>query len=145
MQLRLYQAIVILLVVGAVLTGIQALVRTVDSAAVPTELQGTWGLIVYAFTAGPATIFFTFLRNILGFTNKWLGTDPEKRSTIEYEANLLGATVTRFALYVGGITVMIQAFTIGTPVYPYAANIAGGVGVILDLTIGAIKDLSKRL
>jgi len=140
--MRLYQAIVILIVVGVVLAGIQSLVQTVDASTIATELQGTWGLIVYVFTAGPATIFFTFLRNILGFTYKWLETDSEKRSVIQYEANLLGATATRFAFYVGGLTAMIQAFTVGTPAYPYAANIAGGIGIILDLTIGAIKDLS---
>jgi len=144
MGLRLYQAVVILLVVGVVLTGIQALVQTVDPSTIATELQGAWGLLVYVFTAGPATIFFTFLRNILGFSTKWLATNPEKRGAIQYEANLLGATVTRYAFYIGSLTAMIQAFTVGTPAYPYAANIAGGISVILDLAIGAIKDLSAK-
>jgi len=141
--MRLYQAIVIVLAAFAVLTAIQSLVTTVDISTIPVEYQGLWQGLVYIFTAGAATQVFTFLRNILGYAENWFETKPEKRAQLSYEANMLGATMVKFALYIYSFTAMIQALTAGTPYEQYAASIAGAIGIILDLIIKAVNDLGK--
>jgi len=143
MKLNLAQAIVVLLASFAVLTGIQAIVVSVDISTISTEWQPFWQGIVYIFTSGVATVAFTFLRNILGYAeNKLEAADPQTRSQIQYEAGLLGATLTRYALYIYGFTAAVTALFAGTPYQAYATSIAGAIGIILDLVIKAINDLA---
>lgn len=130
-----------MLAVFTVLTVVQGMVQTVDTSTIPSEFLGLWSGIVYIFTSGASTVAYTFLRNILGYTKAWFDANPEQRSNLTYESNQLGATATRFALYVYGFTAAIQALTVGTPYQQHATLIAGAIGIILDLFIGAIKDL----
>lgn len=144
MKLNLWQAVAILLVSFAILSAIQALVATVDTSTIPSELQGIWQGVVYVFTSGVASVGFTFLRNILGYAENKLEADPQTRGQIHYEAGLLGATLTRYTLYVYGFTAAIQTGFAGTPYQQHATVIAGAIGIILDLVIKAINDLGAK-
>jgi len=142
MNVNLKLAIVLLVVSFAVLSGIQALVASVDPSTIAPEFQSLWQGIIYVFTSGAATVAFTFLRNILGYAENKLEASPEKRSQIQYEANLLGATAARYALYVYGLTAAIQALFAGTPYQIHATSIAGAIGIITDLVVKSINDLA---
>jgi len=41
-----------------------------------------------------------------------------------------------------GFTAAIQALTMGTPLQQHAVYIAGAIGIVVDLIVKAIKDLS---
>jgi hypothetical protein len=132
-------AIVILLVVFAVLSGIQAYVQSVDITTVPQEWQPLWQGISYVFTTSAATILFTFIRNILGYAENWFEASPTQRSTMKYEAGKLAATWAKYELYLKGYTAAILALTAGTPYNQYAVYIAGALGLLTDLITKAIK------
>ena len=141
MKLNIYTAIVVVLVAFAVLTGIQYAVQTVDASTIAPEWQTTWQAIVYIFTTSAATPLFTFLRNMLGYAENWFEANPDERNAMHYEAGKLGATWTKFQVYIMGFTAAIQALTIGTPLQQHAVYIAGAIGIVADLVLKAINDL----
>jgi len=142
MKLNIYMAIVVILVAFAVLSGIQYLVQTVDASTIAPEWQTVWLGIVYIFTTSAATPLFTFLRNMLGYAENWFAANPNERAQMHYEAGKLGATWTKFQVYIMGFTAAIQALTMGTPLQQHAVYIAGAIGIVVDLIVKAIKDLS---
>lgn len=141
MKLNIYMAIVVILIAFSVLTGIQYAVQTVDASKVAPEWQTLWHGIVYVFTTSAATPLFTFLRNLLGYAENWFEANPDKRAQMHYEAGKLGATWTKFQVYIMGFTAAIQALTIGTPLQQHAVYIAGAIGIVIDLIVKAINDL----
>jgi hypothetical protein len=143
-KINFWQAIVILLMALSVLAGLQALVSMVDPSALPKEFQTIWQDLVYIFGSGLGVVIFTFLRNILGFVENKLEANDATRDKIHYEANLLGATATKFALYIYGFTAAIQILFAGTVYQQYAVYIAGAIGIILDLILKAIGNLAGK-
>jgi len=141
-HMRYYQAIIILLVAFAVLSGIQAAVQAVDISTLPPEWQPLWQGISYVFTTSAATVLFTFIRNILGFAENYFEADKNKRTLLHYEAGKLAATWMKYEVYLKGYTAAIQALTTGTPYYQHAVYIAGAIGLLTDLITKAIKDLA---
>jgi len=145
MKLRLYQAIIVLLVALAVLAGIQVAVQSVDVATLPPEWQGLWAGIVFIFTTSAAAPMFTFLRNVLGYAENWFEANPEARKEMHYEAGKLGATWAKYELliktYTGALTYLLS----GTPYSQYAVYISGAASVLTDLVLKAINDLTDTL
>jgi len=133
---------IVLLVVFAVLSGIQAAVQSVDPETVLPEWQPLWRGIVYFFATSAATPLFTFIRNIYGYLENWFETDPEKRHQLHYEAGKLAATWAQYEALIKGYSIAIIAFTIGTPMEPYAVYIAGAAALVTDLITKAITDLA---
>lgn len=136
--MRYYQAIVLLLAAFAVLGGIQLYVQNVDPAVIPEEWLPLWQGIDYVFVTSAASILFVFIRNIFGYAENWFETDSP---SFKYEAKQLGATWTKYELYLKGFTAAILAITTGTPYQQYAVYIAGAIGIIVDLITKAIKSL----
>jgi hypothetical protein len=139
MKINLYQAIIILIAAVAVLSGIQALISTINPDTVPSNLQFIYYGLAYVFLSGTGTVLFTFLRNIMGYAENKLNADPSVRSQIQYEAGMLGATAAKYATFIYGFTAAIQAVTMGTPYYAYATYIAGAIGLVVDMFVGALK------
>jgi len=137
--LRFYQAIIILFVALAVLTGIQTAVSTVDIATLPTEIQPLWQGIVYVFTTSKAVALFTILRNLLGYAYTYLET--KDKSEISYEAEKLCATWLRFEVYIKGFTTGITALTVGTPYEQYAIYIASSFALLVDIIRSTLTKL----
>lgn len=143
MKLNLWKAIVILIVSAVVFSGIQVAVVAVKVSSLPASLQPIWDVIVYVFSLPSAIIAFTFLRNILGYVENTFQTEPAGQK-IQYEAKELYATMSRFTVYVGSMTTLIQSLAVGTPYQQYATLIAGATGTILDMILKAINDLAKK-
>ena len=144
MKLNAGQAILILLVTAAVLLGIQVAVQSVSVSSLPTGLQSTWKYIEYVFDGGAAIVIFTFVRNIFGYAENVLqGTTAG--ATISYDASQLGATLTRYAVYVSSIQTLITALFAGTPYVAYAGLIAGAIGTIFDMILKSVNDLGDAL
>lgn len=141
--MRYYQAVVLLVVALAAVVGIQSAIANVDTATIPVELLPVWNAIAYIFLSQKGTVLFTFLRNILGYAENWFEVRAGKKKEIQYEAGLLGATWTKYSLYVMGLTALVLALTQGTPAYNYAIYIAGAVGLIVDLITRAITKLTE--
>jgi len=145
MKLNLSQAVVILAAALSVLVGAQAAVAAVDASALPSELVPFWQGVVYVFSAGVGVVVFTFLRNILGYVeNKFEAATPEDKAKIQYEASQLGATATKFSLYIYGFTAGIQTIFVGTPYAQYAVYVAGGIGIMFDLVLKSIENIAIR-
>lgn len=142
--MRYYQAVILLLVALAVLTGVQYSLQNVDPQTVPEELQLIWEALTYIFLTSAAAPVFTFLRNILGYAENYFEASPEERKQLEYEAGKLGATWIKYESMIKGYTAMILALTLDTPAAPYAVYIAGGLGLITDLITKALKDLKAK-
>jgi len=132
---------VILLVAFAVLSGISAAIRAVDITQIPETLQPVWHGIRYIFLTSAAAPLFVFIRNVYGHLENKYGTDPEKRSQIEYEASQLWETWLKYEGYMKAISIFIIAFTQGTELAPYAVYIAGSISFIVDLIRKSISDL----
>lgn len=141
--MRYATAITILIAAFAVLSGIQYYVQSVDPSTVPEGWEDLWSGIVYIFITSRGAVIFIFIRNILGYAENWLESNPEDRSQIQYEAGLLGATWVKYEALVKGYSVAAIAFTAGTPIEPYAVYIAGALSLVTDLITKAIKDLGK--
>lgn len=140
--MRYYQAIVIVLVALAVLSGIQAAVQTVDPATLPAEWQPLWNGVIYVFATSAAATLFIFLRNILGFAENWFESEPDERQQLDYEAGKLGATWVKYETLIKGYTAALMALTMGTPYAAYAVYIAGACALVTDLITKAIKSLA---
>lgn len=143
-RVKYYQAIVVLFVALAVLSGIQALIATVDPATIDPELQPLWTGIAYVFTTSGATVLFTILRNVLGYGYTWFEADPNRRSQITYEVGQLAATWLRFELYLKGFTAAVMAFSAGTPYEQYAVYIAGAIGLLIDIVRSTFAKLAPQ-
>jgi len=143
--MRYYQAIVLLLVACAVLSGIQLYVQSVDPSAVPEELRWLWSGIQFVFTTSAVAPLFTFIRNILGYAENWFEANPEERRQMSYEAGKLAATWTKYETLIKGYSAAALVLTTGTPIAPYAVYVAGAAALATDLATKAIKDLAKTL
>lgn len=144
MKLKYYQAIIVLLVAFAVLSGIQLAVQSIDPETVSPEWQPLWRGIVYLFATSAATPLFTFIRNIYGYIENWFEAEPGERKELQYEAGKLAATWAKYEALIKGYSAAIIAFTIGTPMEPYAIYIAGAASLVTDLITKAIKDLAEQ-
>jgi len=138
------RATVILLVAFAVLSGISAAIRMVDVAQLPQELQTVWQGLSYVFLTSAAAPLFVFIRNIYGYWENKVGTDPEKRAQVKYEASQLWSTWLKYEGYMKAISVFIIAFTDGTKLAPYAVYIAGAITFIVDLIRKSLSDLKEK-
>jgi len=139
--LRYYQAAVILLVVFAVLSAVQAAVALVDIATIPEDLQIVWRGIQYVFLTSWIAPLFVFIRNIYGYAENWLGA--EDRTRFKYEANQLLGTWAKYEQYIKMLTVLIIALTIDTPVQPYAPYVAGGLAFLVDIVRKSLTDIAE--
>lgn len=144
MELKYYQAIVIVLVAFAVLSGIQVAVQTIDPTAVPEEYLPIYEGLKYLFMTSTAAILFIFLRNLLGYAENWFETEADERGKLKYEAGKLGATWTKYELMIKGYTAAIMALTIGTPYQVHAVYIAGALALVTDLITKSIRDLAPQ-
>jgi len=133
---------VLLLVAFAVLTGIKFAVDTVDPSTIPSELRPIWDGVSYIFLTSAATPLFTFVRNIYGYAENYLGAKPEDRALIQYEANLLWQTWLKYEQYIKGFTILTILLTRGTPLEPYAVYIAGSISFAVDLIRKSLADLA---
>jgi hypothetical protein len=143
LKINVYTASVVLLVVFGVLTGISVAIKTVDVSTLPVEIQGVWQGIVYVFSTSSVAPLFVFVRNIYGFYVNKYQLKPEQRTNLEYEANKLVATWLVYEGYIKAFTVMVMAFTQGTPLEPYAVYIAGSSAFIVDLIRKSLFDIAK--
>jgi len=142
--MRYYQAVILLLVVFAVLTGVQTYLQSVDPAAIPEDLLPFWNGLEYIFLTSAAAPLFIFLRNILGYAENYLEASPTEKEQISYEAGKLGATWMKYETMIKGYTAMALALTLDTPVAPYAVYIAGALALVTDLITKALKDLKAQ-
>lgn len=145
MKLNAYSATVILLVAFGVLTGISAIAKTVDISTIPVEMQGVWQGIIYIFTTSSVAPLFVFIRNIYGFYVNKYQLSPLQRESLEYEANRLAATWLIYEGYIKAFTILVTAFTQGTPLEPYAVYIAGTASFIVDLIRKSLFDIAKTV
>ena len=126
-------AIIVLLVVIAVVVGVQTYINTVDASTIPG------GVYVKAFfSTASVTVAVTFLVNIGGYIENAVAS----KSNIQYEASQLGATFARYTVYMTAFSSMITAVTIGTPAAAYAAEIAAGLSLIIDLVKRSLAKLA---
>jgi len=136
-------AAVVLLVVFGALSGISVAIKTVDISTIPVEWQGVWQGIVYIFTTSAAAPLFTFIRNVYGFYVNKYQLKPEQRSSLQYEANRLASTWLTYEGYIKAFTILVIAFTQGTPLEPYAVYIAGTLAFVTDLIRKSLSDIAK--
>ena len=126
-------AIIVLLVVIAVVVGVQTYINTVDASTIPG------GVYVKAFfSTASVTVAVTFLVNI----GCYIENAVASKSDIQYEASQLGATFARYTVYMTAFSSMITAVTIGTPAAAYAAEIAAGLSLIIDLVKRSLAKLA---
>jgi len=142
-NLRYYQAAAILLIVFAVLTAIQTAIASVDTTDLPSEFQTIWSGIVYVFTTSAATPLWVFIRNVYGYAENYLGTDPLKREKLRYESSQLMATWMKYEAYIKAFTAMMLGLTVGTPLQPYAVYIAGGLAFLVDVIRKSLADIAE--
>jgi len=144
LKLNAYTASVILLVVFGVLTWISLAIKTVDVTTIPVELQGVWQGIVYIFTTSAVVPLFTFIRNIYGFYVNKYQLKPNQRASLEYEAHRLTSTWLTYEGYIKAFSILVIAFTRGTPLESYAVYIAGTLAFIIDLIRKSLFDIAKK-
>lgn len=142
--MRLYQAVVVLLVAASVLTAIQYYVQSIDPETIPEEWNEVWGCLVYIFATSAATPLWTFIRNVYGYAENWLDKDPKAASHIEFESRQLWSTYIKYDGYIKGLTVMMMMFLVDTPLAPYAAIVGGAAAFVVDLIRKAFKDLGAQ-
>jgi hypothetical protein len=136
--LTLTQAVMLLIVALSVLVAFQVAAASVDINSLPVAFQPVWQAVVIFFSSGAVIVAFSFIRNILGYIeNKLDGT------AVHYEASQLGATLTRFTVYVVAAETILRTLFINTPYEPYAVALAGAIGIIFDIILKAVNDLSK--
>ena len=139
--LTLTQAVMLLLVAVSVLVAFQVAAASVDINSLPAAFQTPWQAVVIFFSSGAVIAAFAFLRNILGYIENKL--DNSSDAAIQYEASQLGATLVRFTVYVAALETLLRTLFIGTQYEPYAIVLAGAIGVVFDIVLKAINDLSK--
>jgi len=140
-DLNYKKAIILLLFVAGVLSGISVVVQTVDVSTISPEWLPVWGCLVYIFATGAGGTAFTFLRNILGYAYTYF----EQNGKIQYDKNKLYATWARFEFYMLTISQFIQVATAGTKYAPYAITIAGAISVVLDLGLRSLNNLANAI
>jgi len=134
-------AIILLLFVAGVLSGISVYVQTVDVSTIPAEWLPAWGFITYVVATGAGSTAFTFLRNILGYAYTYF----EQNGKIQYDKNKLYATWARFEFYMLTISQFIQVATAGTKYAPFAITIAGTISVVLDLGLRSLNNVANAI
>jgi len=138
--LKYYQAAVVLLVAFAVLSGVQAAIATVDITTLPEDLQVIWRGVQYVFVTSWIAPLFVFIRNLYGYAENWLGADDRKE--FKFKANQLLANWAKYEQYIKGLTILVIALTIDTPVQPYAPYVAGGLAFLLDVIRKSLSDIA---
>jgi len=141
MNINYKTAIIVVLFVAGVLSGISVAVQTVDISTIPPEWQTAWLGLVYFLTTGAGGTAFTFLRNILGYAYTYF----EQNGKIQYDKNKLYATWIRFEFYMLTISQFIQVATAGTKYAPYAIVISGAISTLLDLGLRSLNNLANAI
>jgi hypothetical protein len=141
MNVNYKKAIILLLFIAGVLSGVSVYLQTIDVATIAPEWQPAWNCLIYVFITGAGGTAFTFLRNILGFAYTYF----EGAGKIVYDKNQLYATWARFEFYMLTISQFIQVATAGTKYAPYAVTIAGAISVMLDLGLRSLSNVASAI
>ena len=141
--MRAYQALALLLLVAGVLTGITSLIRTVDPAIIPAELQSVYVVVVYVFSTSAAAPLFTIVGNLYGYSKVYFKTKPEERKNLHYEFDKLAATWITYERDIKGIGVVVMVAMQGTPYQQYAAWISGGIAFIAELFLSTFTKMAE--
>lgn len=138
MKINVYLAMAILLVVFGILTGVATAIKSVDTTGMPDYLLFIYNGAVYIILTSAAAPLFVFIRNIYGFLTNKYGEDP----ALQYEGKKLLETWLTYEAYIKGVSIMVLAFCVGTPVEPYAYYIGGAVAFIIDLGRKSISSIA---
>lgn len=133
MKINAALAIVLLLVIIAVVVGVQTYVNSVDASSI---LGGAY--VRAFFSTSIVTVAITFLVNIGGYIENTVAANTD----VQYEAKQLGQTFAKYAVYMTAFSSMITALTLNTPAQPYAAEIAAGLSLIVDLIKRSLAKLA---
>ena len=134
-------AIILLLIVASVLTGISAVAQTVNVETVDPVAKPFWVGIVYVFQTSAVAPLFVLIRNIYGYFKKKEGAHG---AGFEYEVNQLKTTWITIEGYTKGLTIFFIAATVGTTLAPYAALLGGAAAFVVDLVRSSLSDLSGQ-